>query len=162
VRQRIGVLADQPMVYDELTAVENLTFFARVYGVRPAAPRIREVLELVGLAARAHSAVHTLSRGMKQRLAWARAHLHRPDLLLLDEPFSGLDEAGVGQLRDQLRARRAEGCTCVLVTHQQDLACGLADQQVLLVGGRVVGRAAGEVRSVADLIGSRSTRGGRA
>jgi len=138
VRRRIGMLADQPMVYEALSAAENLRFYARLYGLPSPDARIRAVLDRALLGTRASSPVRTYSRGMKQRLAWERACLHSPDLLLLDEPFGCLDQGGAEQLRAHLREARARGVTCVLVTHQLEYAAGLADRQVRLDGGRVV------------------------
>jgi ABC-type multidrug transport system ATPase subunit len=152
VRRRIGMLSDQPMLYDELSAEENLRFFARLYGVRPEAARVRAALDQSGLAWRAGSQVRTLSRGLKQRLAWARACLHEPELLLLDEPFSGLDVAAAQQLRAYLLTQRRRGVTCVLVTHQLEYAIGFADHQVVLEGGRVATQREGNIQSSEDLV----------
>ncbi len=141
VRRRVGIVAEQPMLYEELSAAENLRFFARLYGVQAGSGRIALALERVGLLRRADSRVRTLSRGMKQRLAWARAVLHEPRLLLLDEPFSGLDQHGTELLLAQLHALRERGVTCLLATHQPQLVQELADQRLRLLDGRVVCRA---------------------
>jgi heme exporter protein A len=137
IRQRIGYLGHQPMLYKELTAEENLDFFARMYGVSDRQARVDALLERVGLQQRAKDRVRDLSRGQTQRLALARALLHEPSLLLLDEPDSGLDEQGVALLEEVLRERAARGQTTILTTH--DLAWGLrvAGQAVALVTGRV-------------------------
>jgi heme exporter protein A len=138
IRRRIGYLGHQPLLYDELTAEENLDFFARVYGVRDRQARMGALLERVGLRHKAKDRARDLSRGQTQRLALARALLHEPSLLLLDEPDAGLDEQGVTLLEEILRERAAVGQTAVFTTH--DLAWGLsvADQAVALVGGRVM------------------------
>jgi heme ABC exporter ATP-binding subunit CcmA len=137
IRQRTGYLGHQPLLYDELTARENLDFFARMYGVQDRQSRVSALLERVGLRLKARDRVRDLSRGQTQRLALARALLHEPSLLLLDEPDSGLDEQGVALLEEMLRERSAAGKTAMLTTH--DLAWGLriADRALALVAGRV-------------------------
>jgi heme exporter protein A len=137
IRQRIGYLGHQPLHYEELTAEENLDFFARMYGVRDRQMRVDALLERVGLRLKAHERVRNLSRGQTQRLALARAVLHEPSVLLLDEPDAGLDEQGVALLEEILRERAHAGRTAIFTTH--DLAWGLrvADRVVALVAGRV-------------------------
>jgi len=138
IRGRIGYLGHQPLLYDELTAEENLLFFARMHGVRDGQTRVGALLERVGLRLKAKDRVRDLSRGQTQRLALARALLHEPTLLLLDEPDAGLDEQGITLLEEILRERAEAGQTTILTTH--DLAWGLrvADRAVALVTGRVV------------------------
>jgi heme exporter protein A len=137
IRQRIGFAGHIPLLYDELTAEENLLFFARMYGVRDGQARVGELLERVGLRLKAKDLVRNLSRGQAQRLALARALLHDPRLLLLDEPDAGLDEQAIALLEDILSERAAAGQTTLFTTH--DLAWGLrvADRAVALVAGRV-------------------------
>jgi heme ABC exporter ATP-binding subunit CcmA len=137
IRRRIGYLGHQPMLYEELTAEENLDFFARMYGVRDRHARVDALIERVGLPAKAKDRVRDLSRGQTQRLALARALAHEPSLLLLDEPDAGLDEQGVALLEEILRERATVGQTAIFTTH--DLAWGLrvADLAVALVAGRV-------------------------
>ncbi len=137
IRGRIGYLGHQPLLYEELTAEENLDFFARMYGVQDRQARVAALLERVGLRPKAKDRVRDLSRGQTQRLALARALLHEPSLLLLDEPDSGLDEQGVALLEEILRERADAGQTAIFTTH--DLAWGLrvADRAVALVAGRV-------------------------
>jgi heme exporter protein A len=132
VRGRIGLLAHEPMLYRDLTARENLRFHARLHDVR--AGRIEEVLDAVGMSSRADDPVAVLSRGMVQRVAAARAVLHEPDLLLLDEPLANLDPAAT-QLLEPL-VGRASGRTRVVTSH--DPAGGLAgaDLALGLRGGR--------------------------
>jgi heme exporter protein A len=138
IRRRIGYLGHQPMLYEELTAEENLHFFARMYGVQNRQARVGALLERVGLRLKAKDRVRDLSRGQTQRLALARALLHDPSLLLLDEPDAGLDEQGIALLEEILRERSAAGQTAIFTTH--DLAWGLrvAGQAVALVAGRVM------------------------
>ncbi|MBX6341988.1 MAG: heme ABC exporter ATP-binding protein CcmA [Thermomicrobiaceae bacterium] len=151
VRRRVGVVAHQPYLYDDLTAAENLRFFARMYRLPDAEARVAASLEAVGLAARRDDRVRTFSRGMQQRLAIARATLHRPPLLLLDEPDSGLDRAGMLLLQDLLAAHARSGGSTVMTTH--DLAYGLAvaDRVVVLESGRLVVDEAPSALSVEEL-----------
>jgi len=137
IRGRIGYLGHQPLLYEELTAEENLDFFARMYGVQNRQARMGALLERMGLGAKAKDRVRDLSRGQTQRLALARALLHEPRLLLLDEPDAGLDEQGIALLEEILRERAAAGQTAIFTTH--DLAWGLrvASRAVALVAGRV-------------------------
>jgi len=138
VRSRLGVVAHQSYLYDDLTAEENLRFYARMYAVEDAAARIDEVLERVGLAGWRRERVRTFSRGMQQRLALARAMLHRPSVLLLDEPDSALDRAGVRILARLVEEHAAAGGTTVLTTHDLGLGLEVADRVVLLQQGQVV------------------------
>ena len=136
IRQRIGLLSHQILLYEDLTASENLSFFARLYGVDV---DIAETLDHAGLAAHAHRPVGGFSRGMKQRMALARATLHRPQLLLLDEPFTGLDRGAASTLGQQLAQRTAQaGSMSVLVTHNVAEAAHIATRIVLLRRGRIV------------------------
>ena len=133
--ERIGVLSYQTYLYDELTVRENMRFYGKLYGIKNSEERIEELLRTVGMDARAGSPVRTLSRGMRQRVALARALLHDPDVLLLDEPYSGLDQDALVMLKTILTARNK---TILLVTH--DLARGLesADRVAILNRGRLV------------------------
>jgi heme exporter protein A len=117
VRARLGVVSHLPLLYGDLTAEENLRFFGRMYGVSSIESRITEVLELVGLAARRRDLVRTFSRGMQQRLAIGRAVLHNPDVMLFDEPYTGLDQDASAMLDDVLRSVAAKGRTVVMTSH---------------------------------------------
>jgi ABC-type multidrug transport system ATPase subunit len=136
LRRNIGVLAHLPMVYEELSPVENLEFFARLYEVPDAAARIEELLRAVGLWRRRRESTAILSRGYHQRLALARAVLHRPAVLLLDEPETGLDPEGVALL-DQL-ALGNPAVTVLAATHLVDRVDRWADGVLRLDRGRVV------------------------
>ncbi len=137
-KQRLGFCGHELALYDELTAEENLHFYARLYGITDAARRVPEVLAEMGLADRARSRVRSLSRGLKQRLALARAWLHRPNVLLLDEPATGLDAPTRERLHAWLAGCHRSGRTVILSSH--DLAESLrpATRVLLLESGRVL------------------------
>ena len=137
LRARIGILGHDLFLYPELTAHENLTFFAGLYQHADAAGAAMRALERAGLADRAHDPVGSFSRGMRQRVALERALIHRPRLALLDEPFTGLDDASAASLLARLKALREEGAIVVLATHDLDLAEGLFDQAIFLRDGKV-------------------------
>jgi heme exporter protein A len=120
VRARLGVVTHQPLLYGDLTAEENLRFYARMYGLAEVPHRIELVLGLVGLHPRRRDLVRTFSRGMQQRLAIGRAILHDPDVLLFDEPHTGLDQDACDMLDAVLREVAARGRTVVMTSH--DLA----------------------------------------
>ena len=136
LRRRIGVMAHLPMLYEELTPAENLRFFARLYSLEDGAERGAELLHAVGLWGRRDEPTAVLSRGMHQRLALARAVLHRPPVLLLDEPETGLDAAGV-ELLERL-ALAAPGTTVLAATHRHERIEGWASGRLVLDRGRVV------------------------
>jgi ABC-type multidrug transport system ATPase subunit len=140
VRGSIGVLTHRPMLYEELTPRENLEFFARLYGVGDAAGRVEELLRRVGLWTRRDEQTAVLSHGFHQRLAIARAVLHRPRVMLLDEPETGLDRDGL-ELLDEL-VLRAPGVTVLAATHQRERAEGWAELVIELDRGRILDRAA--------------------
>jgi heme ABC exporter ATP-binding subunit CcmA len=137
IRARLGALGHDLYLYPELTARENLHFFARLYRVRESAARVDEALATAGLSARADDLVSGFSRGMRQRLALERALLHGPRLVLLDEPFTGLDDASTNALVTRLRSLRDRGCIVLLTTHDLDVVDGLLDQVVVLKDGRL-------------------------
>jgi heme exporter protein A len=137
IRRRIGLLAHELHLYAELSARQNLEFFARLYGLRPA-DVVGPALERAGLSERADDQVGAFSRGMRQRLALERALLHRPCLILLDEPFTGLDDQAVGRVSDRLRAL-ASNTILLVATHDIDLVQGLATRMAVIRDGRLVG-----------------------
>ncbi len=137
IRSLVGFVAHQPYLYEELTALENLLFFGQMYGVEQARERAGELLRVVGLERRARERVSTFSRGLVQRLAWARALLHRPTLLLLDEPDTGLDQEGNALAERLLIEYSQQGGTVLFTTHQLERALQLGDQIVMLAQGRI-------------------------
>jgi heme exporter protein A len=137
LRARIGLLGHDLYLYAELTAAENLRFFAKVYSLDAVERRVDAALERAGLADRRDDIVAGFSRGMRQRLALERALIHEPRLVLLDEPFTGLDEVARDALRVRLRAAREAGAIVVLTTHDTAAIEGLTDAAVSLVDGRL-------------------------
>jgi heme exporter protein A len=135
-RRAIGLLSHHSLLYDDLTLLENLTFAARLYGLERPRERAAEALQEAGLAERAAELPKRLSRGLIQRAAIARAVLHSPKLLLLDEPFTGLDAPASDRLRADLRERLARGLGVVLVTHHLAEVWQLASRVAVLVDGR--------------------------
>jgi heme ABC exporter ATP-binding subunit CcmA len=138
LRGAIGILGHDLFLYSELTARENLSFFAGLYGAADARAAAAAALERAGLADRADDPIASFSRGMRQRVALERALIHRPRLVLLDEPFTGLDDASAAALVGRLRGLREEGAIVVLATHDLDLAEGLLDSALFLRDGRMV------------------------
>jgi ABC-type multidrug transport system ATPase subunit len=137
IRARIGLLAHELHLYPELTARQNLMFFARLYGL-DAAQVVPGALEAAGLTDRADDDVSSFSRGMRQRLALERALLHTPRLLLLDEPFTGLDDRAVTLVSKRLRELAANGAIVIVATHDLDLADGLVTRVALIRDGRLI------------------------
>jgi len=139
LRSKIGVLSHDLHLYSELTAFENLVFFGRLYGVADAQTVAAAALERARLGDRSGDLVSGFSRGMRQRLALERALLHGPRLLLLDEPFTGLDDASTYALIARLRELRSAGCMTLLATHDLDVAETVLDRAVILQDGRISG-----------------------
>jgi ABC-type multidrug transport system ATPase subunit len=137
-RARIGVISHRPMIYRELSAMENLTFFAKLYGVRYPRDRARELLEYVSLDTRRNDPVATFSRGMTQRVSIARALVHEPELLLADEPFTGLDAPSVRSIESILSSLHTSGKTIVLANHDIEQSLGLANWVLAIRSGRLV------------------------
>ncbi len=136
-RHRIGWISHHPLLYEELTARENLAFFARLYGIGDAPQRCQAWLERVGLVDDADRSVEAFSRGMKQRLTIARALIHNPQLLLLDEPATGLDRQGTQFIADLLCQLVARGRLVVVITHDFGLVRNIADRLLILRRGKV-------------------------
>jgi len=137
VRAQIGLVSHKSLLYDNLSAHENLRFFARLYNLSndQIEDRIQTLMLQVGLHKRTHDLVRTFSRGMLQRLSIARALLHNPDILLLDEPYTGLDQDASAVLDDLLRSAHADGHTIVMTTHDLNRAATLPTRIVILSRG---------------------------
>jgi heme ABC exporter ATP-binding subunit CcmA len=138
LRRRLGWLGHELQLYPELTARENLTFFARLHGLRDVDARVGHALADARLAARADDVVGGFSRGMRQRLALERALLHDPRLLLLDEPFTGLDGPSGEALAARLTRLAGHGCLVVLATHDLDLGGTALTRALILRDGRLM------------------------
>ena len=136
-QQQIGYLGHQSFLYDAFSPVENLTFFAKLYHMKAPEKRIHQLIDEVGLTFFKHEPVRTFSRGMMQRLAIARAILHEPTILLLDEPYTGLDQQAVQLLNRLLLELREKGVTIVIVTHDFDHIKKVCDRVVVLRKGKV-------------------------
>jgi heme exporter protein A len=135
VRARLGVVSHLPLLYEDLTAEENLRFYARMYNISNLEARLTEVLEMVGLQNRRRDLVRTFSRGMQQRLAIGRAVLHNPDVMLFDEPYTGLDQDASSMLDEVLRSVAARGRTVVMTSHDLARAEDLATRFDILSRG---------------------------
>lgn len=138
-RHSMGYMAHSPLLYDELDGMENLRFFARLYGISPDGPLV-EAMQRVGLDPALARRVGQYSQGMRQRLSLARAIFHKPRLLLLDEPFSNVDPESALQIAKLLADMRSAGNTILLVTHQVGLLAELADEFLMLSHGELVDR----------------------
>ncbi len=137
VRRRVGVVAHQTFLYDDLTCLENLVYYGRLYGLSDPRQRASEVLSRLGMAGREAQRVRTLSHGLQKRVAIARAILHRPPLLLLDEPETGLDPGSVSVLKDLLEEWTSGGRSVVMTTHNPELGMAWSDKVGVLCRGRV-------------------------
>ena len=137
VRRHIGVVTHQPMLYDDLTPRENLRFSARMYRVRDQEGRIDAVARRLGIERYLDARVRTLSHGMQKRVGMARALLHQPRLLLLDEPETGLDQDALSVLAAVLDEHRASGGAALLTTHNVERGLAMSDTVAVLAGGRI-------------------------
>ncbi len=137
MRRLLGVVSHQTLLYGDLTAAENLQFYGEMYAVPNLGARIAEVLDLVGLLKRRNDFVRTFSRGMAQRLAIGRAILHSPQVMLFDEPHTGLDQAASAILDSILRDVAAQGRTVLMVSHDLSHALALAGRVAILARGQI-------------------------
>ena len=151
VRRKIGVISHQPLLYQNLTAYENLKFYAKMYEITNLEKRIDEVTDQIGLADRLHRQVSTLSRGMQQRFSIARALLHDPAILLLDEPETGLDHNAASLLRDLLKDMIGKNHTVLMTSHNLQWCLQLANRIVILNRGKIVCQESTEPLSLAEL-----------
>ncbi len=138
IRKRIGVISHETYLYHELTAAENLRFFAKMYGTPDIEGRINDLIKQVGLSYRKNDRVRTFSRGMKQRLSIARALIHDPPVLLLDEPYTGLDQHASATFDRILSGMNAHEKTRVLISHDIERGISLCDRAVILTDGQIV------------------------
>jgi len=137
IRRHVGLLAHGSYLYEDLTAVENLQFFASLHGLAVRKPDLLRALDDVDLKGDADQRVREFSLGMKRRLAFARLGLQRPRVLLLDEPFAGLDQQGIKRVEDSLTAFKDEGAAILMVTHNLGHGLAMADRVAILAAGRV-------------------------
>ena len=151
LRRFIGLVSHKTLLYDDLTAAQNLHFYARMYDVPEATHRVETVLTQVGLRSRQNDPVRTYSRGMQQRLAIARAILHNPPILLLDEPDTGLDQHASDMLGELLRAVDITHRTILMTTHNLERGLSLGNRVVILAKGKIVYDALRQDTSVVDL-----------
>jgi ABC-type multidrug transport system, ATPase component len=151
IRRRIGLVSHQSMCYAELTVEENLRFFAGLYALPHPEQRITEVLGWVELTKQRSQVTRTLSRGMQQRLSLARALLHDPPILLLDEPFTGLDQNLAGRMQQLIRQLSGHGKSMLLVSHHLNEALSLATRALVLHRGQIVDQFALDGMREADL-----------
>jgi heme exporter protein A len=141
VRRRVGLASHETLLYGDLSAEENLRFYGRMYEVPELEERITSLLQRVGLDHRRHDLVRTFSRGMQQRLSIARALLHDPALLLLDEPYTGLDQQATEVLGEVLVSLVGRSRTVLMTTHNLERGLELCDRAAILVNGRIVHQA---------------------
>ena len=137
-RSRVGLVSHQSMLYRALTSRENVEFAARLYGLPDPAAAAMRALERMQIADRADTPVRALSRGLQQRISIARAIVHEPSVVLLDEPYTGLDAAGSVALSETLRLLRASGAAMILVTHNIDEGLEIASHAAIMSAGRIV------------------------
>lgn len=138
IRSVIGVISHDPYLYDNLSAFENIKFFGTLYGLDDVDNRARSVIKQVGLEKRMNDLVRTFSRGMKQRLTVARAIVHEPKILLLDEPYTGLDQHGAQIFGEMLSDLKSQRRTILMTTHNIDEGLDLSDRIGILAKGKIV------------------------
>lgn len=136
-RGRVGLISHQTMLYPALTSLENVEFAARLHGVRSPVAAAERALETMGIADRRDSLVKTLSRGMQQRVSIARAIVHEPAIVLLDEPYTGLDAAGAAALSSLLGVLRQRGSTMVIVTHNIEEGLAVSSHAGVMLRGEM-------------------------
>jgi heme exporter protein A len=138
IRSAIGVISHDPYLYDNLSALENIKFFGTLYGLDDIDNRARSVIKQIGLEKRMNDIVRTFSRGMKQRLSVARAIVHEPKILLLDEPYTGLDQHGAQIFGEMLSDLKSHRRTILMTTHNMDEGLDLSDRIGILTKGKIV------------------------
>ncbi len=138
LRSEIGVISHSACLYEDLTPLENMLFYAKMYSLESPRERSVQVIEEVGLKSRMNDRVHTFSRGMLQRLTIARAIIHNPSILFLDEPYTGLDQHAAILLKEQLAQLHTEGRTVIMTTHDLDRGLEMCDKVAIQVRGKFV------------------------
>jgi len=151
IRRRIGLLSHQSFLYNNLTAYENLEFGCRIYDVPRARERIKEVVAMLGMTSRLHDRVGTFSRGMRQRVSIARSILHKPTIMLLDEPETGLDQQGIAMLWQALKTEEKDKRTIIQTTHSLERGLELCERCLILARGKIVYQRSTAALDLADL-----------
>ena len=151
LRRRIGVVTHQTFLYSNLTAYENLKFYSRMYDVPTVKERIHEVVTMVGMTSRLYDRVGTLSRGMQQRLSIARSLLHKPSIMLLDEPETGLDQQAISMLWEALPTEGEGKRTVILTTHSLERGLELGERLLILDQGKIVYQSSTQALDLAGL-----------
>jgi len=151
LRKKMGVISHNTFLYANLTAYENLLFYGRMYDVPRLKDRVKEVISEVGLQYSLNDPVRTFSRGMQQRLAVARAIVHNPDILFLDEPYTGLDQHAIKILNQVLLSLTNQDRTIFLITHNFEQGLSMSDRIVILVKGKIVCEMPGKDLTLEDL-----------
>ncbi len=151
IRRKIGIVTHQTFLYSNLTAYENLEFYSRMYDVPRRKERIHEVVAMVGMTSRLHDRVGTLSRGMQQRLTIARSLLHKPAIMLLDEPETGLDQQAISMLWKTLRTDGEGKRTIILTTHNLERGLEIGERVLILDKGKIVYEGSRQVLDLAAL-----------
>ncbi|MBI4188585.1 MAG: ABC transporter ATP-binding protein [Chloroflexi bacterium] len=137
IRCRLGVVSHQTFLYSNLTAYENLEFYSRMYNVPALRQRIQEIVAMVGMTSRLHDRVGTFSRGMQQRLSIARSLIHKPSIMLLDEPETGLDQQATTMLWEALKSEGKEKRTILLTTHNLERGLEVGERLLILAQGKI-------------------------
>ncbi len=151
IRRRIGIVTHQTFLYSNLTAYENLKFYSRMYDVPKAKERIHEVVAMMGMTSRLHDRVGTLSRGMQQRLSISRSLLHKPAIMLLDEPETGLDQQATSLLWAVLQTGEEGKRTIIVTTHNLERGLELGERLLILDQGKIVYEGSGQDLDLAGL-----------
>lgn len=151
IRSQIGIVCHQTFLYSNLTAYENLLFYSRMYDVTDVKQRISKVVSMVGMKTRLHDRIGTLSRGMQQRLSIARCLLHKPPIILLDEPETGLDQQAISMLWKALREDGTKKRTIILTSHSLERGLDVCDNLIILNKGQIAHQQPSEYLDLAGL-----------
>ncbi len=151
LKRKIGILSHSSFLYPELTAYENLQFYGRLYDVRHLEEQIISIIKKVGLLLALNEPVYTFSRGMLQRLSIARALIHSPEVIFLDEPFTGLDQQGIGLLQDVLKDLKSSQKTILIVTHSFEQGMEDVDRILIINKGQIAADFSTENLQAGDL-----------